>query len=377
MDPVGGQPRGCAPRVVERARQHSANPERFQDELLTSQVESTTGVCPELTEVTEELLAGRRALAAAAGESGAVVLPTGTAPVAGLRVPLGSGERFERIHTTHREVIADYQVCGCHVHVGVPDEETAVRVVDQVRPWLPTLLALSTNSPFHNGRNTGFVSWRMLEQARLPGSGIPPVFESAAAYHREVGRLTAYGCLVDAQMSFWLARPSPSWPTVEFRVADTAATVDEAVLQAALARALVTTALSAVAAGRPPPVMREQTAAAAVWSAARHGIRGPAVDPWAERPVAAVELVRRLLEEVADSLRASGDQEWVTAQVDLLVTQGTGAERQLRAAQDGGADVLLTHLAQELTRPPRGARTTPAVRQPVPAGRVLHEGDRP
>ncbi|MBU7600751.1 glutamate--cysteine ligase [Streptomyces sp. P38-E01] len=368
VDPETGRPCGKAAQVLERVRQAGGDPDRFQRELLTSQVESTTAVCEDTAEAAGQLWDNRRALAEAARSAGVALLPSATAPFPGERVPLSEGARFRRIHSAHREAVADYQVCGCHIHVGVPDAETAVQIVDRVRPWLPTLLALSVNSPYHLGRDTGFASWRLLEQARLPGSGIPPLFGSAAGHREEVARLTAYGCLVDERMSFWLVRPSPRWPTVEFRVADTAASVDEAVLQAALARALVTTAHAAVLEGRPPAEFGNQTAAAAVWAAARHGLRGAGVDPWAARPVPAQELAQRLLAEVDQALRASGDQKWVAGAVEGLLDRGTGAERQLRAGARG-RQALLTQLTRDLLRPVTGA---PAIAAPPGTAPVRH-----
>ncbi|MCK1798142.1 glutamate--cysteine ligase [Streptomyces sp. XM4193] len=375
VDRETGRPCGKAPEVLELVGRAGGDPARYQPELLTSQVESTTAVCEDIAEAAGQLWDNRRALAEAARSAGAALLPSATAPFPGGRVPLSAGARFRRIHSAHREVVADYQVCGCHIHVGVPDTETAVQVVDRVRPWLPTLLALSANSPYHLGRDTGFVSWRLLEQARLPGSGVPPLFGSAAGHREEVARLAAYGCLVDERMSFWLVRPSPAWPTVEFRVADTAASVDEAVLQAALARALVTTAHIAAQEGRPPADFGAQTAAAAVWAAARHGLRGAGVDPWAARPVPAQELVERLLAEVDQALRVSGDQKWVVGAVEELLARGTGAERQLRAGARGRR-ALMTQLNRELLRPVTGAPAVTAPAGTAPVRRPHPKGDR-
>lgn len=185
-------------------------------------------------------------------------------------------------------------------------------------------------------------------QARFPGSGVPPWFGSAAAYEAQVARLVDCGVLVDDRQSFWLARPSPWLPTVEFRVADAALEVGEAVLQAALSRALVRTALTDLAAGREAPRVDDQVAAAAVWSAARHGLAGPGVDVHVGKQVAATELLTRLLDRVGPALADLGDLPVVHAGIRAVLAQGTGAQRQRRALADG-ADALIRMLADRTT----------------------------
>ncbi|WP_158841415.1 carboxylate-amine ligase [Saccharothrix deserti] len=305
-------------------------------ELSGTQVEFASGVCDDLDELRDQLTAGRRTLAGAAHAEGVRLLPSGSPPLADPEPRLSAGERFERIESVYRGQVSGYQCCGCHVHVGVPDRETAVHVVDHLRPWLPTLLALGGNSPFDRGRDTGYASWRIMDQSGFPGSGVPPLFRTAAEHDARVARLVDCGVLVDAAMTFWLARPSPRYPTVEVRVADTAATVDDAVLQAGLTRALVDTARSAGTAPEPD----DQVLAAAVWSAARYGLSGPGVDPVVARQVPALELVEALLEHVSDAL--GDDRDHIRSLVRDVLVDGTGAQRQRRAGSPEAAVDLLT-----------------------------------
>jgi glutamate---cysteine ligase / carboxylate-amine ligase len=344
-----------AGRVLAHAGRHRPPEDgnAYKRELLTSQVEAASGVCGPLGDLAAHLMRGRHLLAGAARACGAVLLPSGTPPLAGGRAAPSEGERFAAITARYAEVVADYQVCGCHVHVGVPDRETAVAVVNRLRPWLPTLLALSANSPYRHGRDTGYASWRMVEQRRFPGSGVPPLFASAAGQEAEIARLVDCGVLADPQMSFWLARPSPRFPTVEFRTADTAATADDALLQAALSRALVRAALDDVVADDAVPQVGEQVAAAAVWSAARYGLRGPAVDPWRGRRVPAGELVRALVTRVGPALEEAGDLALVRRQLARLELEGTGADRQ-RAAGPDSPGAAVRALAADALRDPAG-----------------------
>lgn len=353
VDTVNGRPVPMAETVLARAERHRSAQDRteYKQELLTSQVEAASGVCTHLAELGAQLTHGRRALAEAAQECGVALLPSGTPPLSEGRTPVTPGARFEKILGLYADVVADYEVCGCHVHVGVPDRETAVAVVNRLRPWLPTLLALSVNSPYRHGRDTGHASWRMVEQRRFPGSGVPPVFASAAEQEAEVARLVSCGVLADPRMTFWLARPSPRFPTVEFRTADAVPTAGDALLQAALCRALVRTELDGLAAGRRPPAIGDQPAAAAVWSAARYGLRGPAVDPRRGRRLPAAAMVRALVVHVRPALEAAGDLTFVREQLSRTELEGTGADRQRSAGPDSPA-AAVRRLAAEVLRAP-------------------------
>ncbi|MCQ4083668.1 YbdK family carboxylate-amine ligase [Streptomyces sp. RB6PN25] len=312
---------------------------------MRSQVEATTGVCTDLGHLAAQVNAGRQLLGAAAHTEGACLVSSGT-PVLEGRVDLTNGRRYASIGRAYAGQTADYQVCGCHVHVGVPDRETAVAVVNHLRPWLPTLLALSVNSPFDRGRDSGYASWRILEQARFPGAGVPPWFDSAAACNAEVERLVVCGTLMDHATSFWHARPSPRWPTVEVRAADALGCVWETMLQAALVRALVRTALADLGTGREACRPSDQVAAAAVWSAARYGLSGAAVHPVLERRVPTRRLVAEMIDRIAPALEESGDLRMVRTALARLRARGTGAVRQRRAAAGGLAAVVDMLVAQ-------------------------------
>jgi carboxylate-amine ligase len=333
-----------APAVLGRIR--SGGRVVLHAELLASQVESSTGVCADLTGLRDDLVCGRGLLAAAARAEGTMLLASGTPLLSGPDVRVTTGPRFDAIGSLLSGVVDDYEVCGCHVHVGVPDRDTAVGVINHLRPWLPTLLAISVNSPFEGGRDTGYGSWRRMRQAAFPGSGLPPRFASAVEYDREVARLVDCGVLVDLAMSSWLARPSPRFPTVEVRAADTAMTVDGAILQAALSRALIRTALADLERGREGPEIGSQVAAAAVWSAARYGLRGPGVDPLLARTTPAEDLVSALLVHVADALEDTGDGAVVQDLLKDVLESGTGAERQ-RSAAAGGPIAAVDYVAAQ------------------------------
>ncbi|MEU3768450.1 glutamate--cysteine ligase [Amycolatopsis keratiniphila] len=342
VDPRTGVSCPRADAVLERHRICCPLPDgaAVHRELRPTQIEAATGVCETADELYEQLTAGRRTLAEAAAGEDCAIIAAGTPPRPSPERDLDAPDRFGKVDELYAGVVKAYEACGCHVHIGVPDRETAVAVVNHLGEWLPTLLALSGNSPFDGGRDTGYESWRMVEQSRFPGSGVAPYFADAAAYEEQVGKLVDCGVLVDENQTFWLARPSARWPTVEVRAADTASTVDEAVLQGLLTRALVRTALAELDHGVEATPLDPQIAAAAVWSAARHGLSGPAVDPVAGKPVPVGDRVAALLAHTRQALEDTGDADLVRTLLGRLEREGTGAERQRRAAADGEIAVL-------------------------------------
>lgn len=329
-----GAPAGTGPAVpagvADIDPQLSTHPEP-----LAAQTEASTGACSALVQLRGRLRSGRDRMAQAAQAEGLALISSGTPPLPGAPSPISAGPRFARLADTYRAVVTDYQARGCHVHVGVADRETAVAVINHLRRWLPSLLAMSANSPFHAGSDTGYASWRMVQRSRFPATGIPPRFGTSADHDLQVARLVDCGVLVDEAMSFWLARPSPHLPTIELRVADAATTVGEALLQAALSRALVRTAQRELEAGREGPEIDERLGQAAVWAAARHGLDGPGIDLIAQRRVPAAELVHGMVRWAAPALEETHDLAAVRKLIAGLLHCGTGARRQRAAAARG------------------------------------------
>ncbi len=373
MDDLSGQtvPRAAAVLAKASTAPSGATGAALHSELLSTQVEAATGVCVTLEGLRTQLCQTRGQLAAAARSEAAVLISSGTPILADTVPPTpAAGERYGSIARAYAGVVTDYQVCGCHVHVGVPDRDTAVAVINHVSRWLPTLLAMSGNSPFHQGTDTGYASWRRVQQARFPDSGLPPWFSSAADHDERVALLIECGALMDEQMTFWVIRPSPHLPTVEFRIADAASTVEEAVLQAALSRALVRTALTELAVGREAQALQGQAAAAAMWSAARHGLGGPGVDLITQRSVPALHLAHALVSWVWGALEEVGDLKWVCESVTGLVKRGIGAERQRHAAV-GGPQAVVAMLDERTLSGTEGQSRAPGMNN-FPVGCGIH-----
>ncbi|TDV43574.1 carboxylate-amine ligase [Actinophytocola oryzae] len=296
-------------------------------DLFATRLEAGTGRCAGLDELSERLIHNRMRLATAARAAGTWIVPSATAAMGG---PAAPRAKFGPVADTYAAAVAEV-TCGCHLQLAAPDPETAVAVVNHLRPWLPTLLALSANSPYQDGADTGYASWRHAQRSRLPAGGMPPHFASVRAYEARVSRLVEMGVLVAETAPHWLAHPVPRRSEVELHVADTGVDVESTVLQAALSKALVQTALADLAAGREAPAIGEQVAAAALWSAARHGMSGPGIHPVLERTAPATVLVSELLAAVRPALEDNGDLITASSGVRRLLRLGTGAARQ-RAA---------------------------------------------
>lgn len=324
-----------APQVVPAARELLG--EDAQGEISTSQLEVATPVCGSLAEVRAELVRLRKGAAQAAAASGCRILPTATHPTATWHdQELTSDERYAQIGDRFGMLAVQQLITGCHVHVGVPDPELVVPVLDRLRPDLAVLLALSTSSPYWEGQDSGFSSYRTFHFARFPVTGPPEPQGTRAAYDARVADLVATGIVSDASHLYWDARPSARFPTLEVRIADAMPRLDDVVLHAGLARSLVRTAAAAALRGDEVPELPPELARAARWRAARYGTAGELVDARARVLRRAADLVQDLLVRLRPDLEDSGDWPEVSALTDALLARGTSAARQRRTAQETG-----------------------------------------
>jgi carboxylate-amine ligase len=221
-----------------------------------------------------------------------------------------------------------------HVHVGVTDDVEGVRVIDGIRPWLPLLVAVSANSPFWQGRDTGHASWRSQVWGRWPSSGAAEPFGDVATYRSVADRMIGWGASIDTGMLYFDARLSERYPTVEIRVADVTTDVEDVVLVAVLARALVETA----ACSDGTPTWRGDLLRVAGWRAARFGLTGQLVHPQHAALVPAREALEAMVRHVRPALERSGDVELVTGSFERLAARGTGATQQ-RAVLEATGDL--------------------------------------
>lgn len=333
-----GRPHLRSLEVIEAGRELGID---LTVELSRCQIETATAVCTHPQDLRAQLHRTRAAAADAAARAGCRLVAVGT-PV--FEPPAGSitaTPRYQRM-AQHFGGIADGVICGCHVHIGVDDRDRAVQLINHLRPWLPTLLALTANSPIADGRDTGYASWRYLRWGRWPSAGVPPQCTSAADYDAAVESLLATGTILDPRMVYWDARISARHPTVEIRVADVPATVEETVTLATLVYALAARATAAIERGEAAPSVGRELLRAACWRAARDGLAGRGVDVHSAQLVPAAELVRRLLVQAGPVLEELGAYRSVHDTLASILDRGNGAIRQRRIREHGGsfADVI-------------------------------------
>jgi YbdK family carboxylate-amine ligase len=327
VDPVSLELRP-SPELAAAALRKEIGP-RIHAEIATTQIETVSGICSSLVQLRSELVAARADAAAAAARAGVAVLPASTHPFGGWRQQgITAAPRYEAMVERWAGLASRQDICGCHVHVGVPDLETAVAVMDRARPYLPLLLAMTGSSPFHDGVDTGYESYRTLWWSRWPTAGAPEYLGSAERFSEVVAGLVASGVIADGSHLYWDLRPSYHLPTVEFRLADVCTDLEDAVLHAGLVRSLVRVLSARYDAGATCPQPRPELLRAARWRAARHGIGGQLFDPVLGSLVDARLAVRRLLAELEGDLRDHDEWTVVSDLVSRLFSRGTSATRQ-------------------------------------------------
>jgi len=358
VDAGTGHPLALSERVMDRAPARLREAENVASagrdgapggsvslELQQQQVEIDTPPRTRLEDLVTDLRAWRTATGEAASEFGASVVAAGASPLPVTPSP-SVDPRYaaiiERFGLTARQQLT----CGCHVHVGVASDEEAVGVLDRIRAWLPALLAISANSPFWQGEDTDFASFRSQAWGRWPTAGPTDVFGSARRYRDSVADLLSTGVLLDRRMVYFDARLSASFPTVEIRVADVCLHVEDSVLVAALCRALVDTAAESWALGHEVPEVPTDLLRLATWRAGHDGLDGSLLDVPTSRPRPAADVIGDLLLHVTPALTKAGDLEAVERQLSEVMRRGTGARRQREVRSRGDLGAVVADLAR-------------------------------
>jgi carboxylate-amine ligase len=337
VDAGSRAPAPASARVVARAAAHLGD--RVCGEFTRYQIEVKTAPCPDAVGLRNELVQLRAVAAAAAADEGVRLCASGTPVVSGsepVALAVGDHPRYRAGVQQYRAMVDDFTVSSAHVHVHQPDREKAVLVGNHLRIWLPLLVALSANSPFHRGKDTGYSSWRTVIRSRFPCLGPPPYAESLRQHEEFAVAIAESEAMLDANTPFWDIRPNPRLPTVEIRVMDVGADIDDTVALALLIRALVTTAEGRLSRGDPGPRPCPELLRAAYWRAARDGWSGSGVDALSGRILPTREQALRLVDHVRPALEQHGDIGQVTAFLQRRDARGGGAERQRASAARHG-----------------------------------------
>jgi carboxylate-amine ligase len=348
LDAETGVPRAVAGNLLRRADDSAPAEGDIEAELQQQQIEVETSPCTAMDDLEQQLRNWRRYADDLAQHSGARVAALATSPLPvdpRIMIKPRYQRMFERFGLTTMEQLS----CGCHVHVGVDSDEERVAVIDRIQRWLPSLLALSANSPFWQGLDSGYASYRTQVWSRFPTTGPTGTFGDPQAYHDHLARLLGSGVVLDADMIYFNARLSRHYPTVEVRISDICLRAEDATMIAAVTRALVDTASSEAAAGQPVPDIHPDLLRLAQWQASRFGLSENLLDPDVSVPRPAAEVISELLDYAGPALKSNGDHELVRERVDRIFEQGTGADLQRQAVRDGADPAQLIRAMIDIT----------------------------
>lgn len=336
VDPASGQVSAAAPRVLQGQAVTPDGAMPVEMELFRHQVETASAPSTSLADIGDDLRRARRTAGQAAGAEGLALVACGVVPRTADGAVPSPDDRYRDIVDRFGAVARAAGTCGMHVHVGVDSPEQGVAVIDRIAPWLPVLLALSANSPFYDDRDTGYASYRAQVWSRWPTAGPAEPFGSLDTYRRVGERLVASGAARDEGMLYFDARLGQAQPTVELRVTDVCTDVEDALLVAALARALVERCARAEPASEPVGAWRVQELRAAQWRASRDGVSGVLLHPATGDVTPAREVLALVRGELRGLLDEAGDLDRVDDGIERVLA-GSGASYQRASYERGGS----------------------------------------
>ncbi len=329
IDPESRELRSHVQHILEGGKETLG--EHVKPELHQSVVEIGTHICRDIKEARREVLRLRRELANLAMKNNLRIAAAGTHPFSHWK------DQKITAHPRYKSIIEDMQqvgranlIFGLHVHVGVPDREIAIHIMNAARYFLPHIFALSTNSPFWIGRNTGFKSYRSKVFDRFPRTGIPDYFSSLGEFDNYVKLLIKTNCIDNGKKIWWDLRPHPFFETLEFRICDIPLRAEESIALAALIQAVVVKLHKLIRMNLGFRLYRRVLIEENKWRAARYGISGKLIDFGKQEEVDTVSLIGELFEFVDDVLDELGSREEI-GYVNEILRMGTGADRQLEA----------------------------------------------
>ena len=309
----------------------------IQHELHLEQIEMASEVLNSTQAVRDCLVEARTALMNAARQNDSVLIAAGTNPMAlpdhGQITPK---PRYLQMEQQYQALARDLMIFGCHVHVHMPDKEVGVQVMNFSRGWLPLLQAMSANSPFWHGEDSGYASYRREMWVQWPMSGIPGWFDDLTDYEQCVRGLVQAEAIDDETKIYWDLRLPARVPTIEFRVYDVQTEIEDCVALVAITRALVMRCEAGLKAGEKPPRIRRELLRSALWRAARYGLSDRLIDPQASSLIDAFVHVQQLLQFIAEPLAELGDADLIADYVQRLREQGTPADRQRQRYLNNG-----------------------------------------
>jgi carboxylate-amine ligase len=313
--------------------------EHIKPEMHKSVVEVGTGICANIKEARRSVLELRQGICQLAQKSGLHIVGAGTHPFSDWRVQeIMDHERYKMIIDEMGDIARANLIFGLHVHIGIEDRETAIALLNQMRYFLPHILALSTSSPFWLGRNTGLKSVRASIFKRFPRTGIPDFFNSWADFENFVNTLIKTGCIDNGKKIWWDIRPHAFFNTLEVRICDLPTRLDETIAIAALIQATVATLYNLRKRNLSFNIYRPTLIEENKWRAARYGIKGKLIDFGKQEEVPYRDLMYeyiRFVDEAVDELDSRHEINYI----HHILEHGTSADRQLEVYEESGHDL--------------------------------------
>lgn len=346
IDPETRELRSYVQQFLDRGQ--AVLPDQLRPEFLQSQVEAGTQICHDIAEARREVARMRRMVLETAEREGLWVAAAGTHPFSSwARQEVSPFGRYPELIRFLQDVGRRLLVFGMHVHIGIEDEDLLIEVMNQLRYFLPHLLALSTSSPFWHGRDTGLKSYRSVVFENLPRTGIPQEFESHASYRRYLNTLLTTGSIAEPTHVWWDVRPNEKFPTLEVRIPDMCTRVEETLCLAALIQAIVAKLVRLRQANQSWRLYPKRLLDENKWRALRYGIEGELIDFGKDKEVAFAKLVEEILawlDDVVDDLGSRDEIEYA----QTLLRQGTSADRQLDVyRREGNLQAVVEHIVEE------------------------------
>lgn len=304
--------------------------ERIKQEMHQAVVEMGTNICNNIQEAREEVTFLRKQLIDLAEKQNLKIAAAGTHPFSDwINQLITPDERYNQLIDEMRDVARGNLIFGLHVHVGIPDRTEGIKIMNEVRYFLPHIFALSTNSPYWCGRETGFKSYRSKVFDKFPRTGIPEFFSSVSDYDNYVNLLIKTGCIDNGKKIWWDIRLHPFYPTIEYRICDVTMRIDETICLAAIMQALVAKIYKLHQKNLSFRSYRKALISENKWRAGRYGIESKLIDFGLEKEVEFRILIEELLEFIDDVVDELGSRKEVEY-VHEILKNGTGADRQLK-----------------------------------------------
>ncbi|QGW28585.1 carboxylate-amine ligase [Phnomibacter ginsenosidimutans] len=337
IDPVTKELKSHDQRIVTEGQKVIRD--KVKAEMHQAVVEVGTDICQNIEEAYKDISTLRRTIKTIAGELDLSVAASGTHPFSSWQMQLITEHaRYSQLIDELQDAARSNLIFGLHVHVGMENRDIAMHIANSARYFLPHIYALSTNSPFWEGRRTGYKSYRTKVFDKFPRTGLPEYFENVESYDRFVNLLIKTNCIDNAKKIWWDLRVHPFFNTVEFRICDIPMTVDETIAIAALFQALCAKLYKLRSQNMnfiiyPRPLINENK-----WRASRYGIDGTLIDFGKEAEVNTRALIYELLDFVDDVLDPLGSRHAV-GYIRRMLEVGTGADRQIAVYEATGGDL--------------------------------------